>query len=334
MMTYSQSLSDIRDHVTQSLASGADSATLRLEVLGRKGRLTEVLRGLAALPIEERASAGQAANQLKAELEAMLDQSAGPENASHIDTSIPAANLSFGSVHPISAMIEEMTGIFRDLSFEVVEGNELVSDEENFENLNITKDHPARDGQDSFYINDSIVMRTQTTSVQVLEMARRMKKGEMPVRIVVPGKTYRRESDQTHSAMFHQMDAVMVDDRTTFTDLRGCLDYFAKRLFGDLVETRFRPHFFPFTEPSAEMDIRWKGETRGEGKHTGWLEFGGCGMIHPEVLRRAGINPKIYQGWAFGMSIERPIMLRHQLPDLRRLYENPVQLLNQFPGRV
>ena len=333
-MNPNETLESIRAYVAESLLSGVDPEVLRNQILGRRGRLTEVLRSLSGLPIEERTKLGAAANVLKVELIENLGQVIPNQRSNRIDATVPPSPMPFGSIHPISAMIEEMTGIFADLSFEIVEGNELVTDEENFENLNITKDHPARDGQDSFYVSDTLVMRTQTTAVQVLEMTRRLKEDRLPIRVVVPGKTYRRESDQTHSAMFHQMDAVMVDDRTTFADLKGCLDYFAKRLFGDLVETRFRPHYFPFTEPSAEMDIRWKGETRGEGKHTGWLEFGGCGMIHPDVLKRAGLNPRIYQGWAFGMSIERPIMLRYQLPDLRRLYENSAHLLNQFPESI
>jgi phenylalanyl-tRNA synthetase alpha chain len=228
-------------------------------------------------------------------------------------------------------MREEMELILRELSFKVVEGNELITEEENFDSLNLGPDHPARDGHDSFFVGEGRVLRTQTTAIQVNEMRRRAQQGDLPIRIVMPGKTYRRESDQTHSAMFHQIDAVMVDTQTTFSDLKGILDYFVGRLFHGEVETRFRPHHFPFTEPSAEIDIRLKTAEAGEGRHTRWLEFGGCGMIHPAVLARAGLNPKVYQGWAFGMSIERPIMVRHRIPDLRLLFANGTNLLEQFP---
>jgi phenylalanyl-tRNA synthetase alpha chain len=333
-----EQLATIREEFSKQLQSSTSYDELEQQLLGRKGSLTAILRSLSEMPLAERKVVSQKANELKNEISQALAEkrSAVQEHAEYIDITAPPLRTEFGSIHPISAIIEEMTGIFRNLSFEVVEGNELVTEKENFETLNIGPDHPSRDGHDSFFIEgqDSIVLRTQTTAVQVLEMAKRFKRGEMPIRIVVPGKTYRRESDQTHSPMFHQMDAVLVDNQTTFSDLKGCLDYFAKSLFGDTVETRFRPHYFPFTEPSAEMDIRWKGKTSGEGKHTGWLEFGGCGMIHPEVLRRAGINPKIYQGWAFGMSIERPLMIRHQISDLRRLYDNAIPFLNQFSDQL
>lgn len=313
--------------------SDATTPTEREQVqvlyLGRKGRLADVMKTLPTLPPEARGAFGTAVNALKTELTALMTISV--ESSRHVDMTVPANRPQFGTVHPTSAMMEEMVRIFSELSFEVVEGPEVVTDEENFESLNIGVSHPARDAQDSFYITDNLVLRTQTTAIQVGEMKKRFARGDMPIRIVMPGKTYRRESDQTHSAMFHQFDAVMVDTQTTFADLKGTLDFFVKRLFGDQVETRFRPHHFPFTEPSAELDIRWKGTAQGEGKHLQWLEMGGCGMIHPEVLKRAGINPRIFQGWAFGMSVERPLMVRHHIPDLRLLYNNSLQFLEQFP---
>lgn len=329
-MSQHSELLALQASVKKTLAAGESLAVLQETYLGKKGRLTEILRGLKELPASERATVGALANILKKELEQTVTETIHLTKTAVLDTTAPAILPHLGSIHPISAMIKEMTGIFQDLSFEIVEGNELVTEDENFESLNISKDHPARDTQDSFFVLDDLLLRTQTTAVQVLEMRKRQKRGELPIRIVVPGRTYRRESDQTHSAMFHQIDAVVVDTQTTFADLRGSLDYFAKRLFGNTVETRFRPHYFPFTEPSAEMDIRFKGKTQTEGKHADWLEMGGCGMIHPEVLRRAGINPRVYQGWAFGMSIERPIMVRHQIPDLRLLTSNSVHFLEQF----
>jgi phenylalanyl-tRNA synthetase alpha chain len=302
---------------------------IRTLYLGRKGRVAELMKLLPGLPIEERRPFGEAVNALKDELTALM--TLRKTESVVVDMTLPAHHLNQGSVHPISAIMEEMTTIFRELSFEVVEGPEIVTDEANFTSLNLDEHHPARDGQDSFYLTPNLLLRTQTTAIQVAEMKKRFQAGDKPIRIVMPGKTYRREADQTHSAMFHQIDAVMVDEQTTFADLRGILDYFVKRLFGDQVETRFRPHHFPFTEPSAELDIRWKGTATTSGKHTEWLEMGGCGMIHPEVLRRAGINPKIYQGWAFGMSLERPLMVRHQIPDLRLLFSNSTHFLDQFP---
>ncbi len=301
-------------------------------LLGRKGLLPEFLRTLKTESVAVRRELGMTANNLRKEIEIAVGEIQDTKVAADritIDPSLPALPSEKGSIHPVSALIKEMVEIFADLSFEVVEGPEIVEDTDNFENLNITKDHPARDGHKTSFLTDSLLLRTQTTAVQVMEIRKRFKENKLPIRIVVPGKTYRRESDQTHSPMFHQIDAVMIDTQTTFADLKGCLDYFAKRLFGDTVETRFRPHYFPFTEPSAEMDIRLK-NAQGTGRHTGWLEFGGCGMIHPEVLKRAGLNPKVYRGWAFGMSVERPLMLRHQIPDLRLLFQNDPAFLSQF----
>ncbi len=299
--------------------------------LAKTGRLTGVLRSIGSLEAEQKVEVSQRANQLKALAQAVLaGQSAG--STISLDFSVPALTTAPGTVHPTSALIWEMAKIFRELSFEVVEGPELLGEEDNFSALNIDEDHPAREDHDSFFLRHAKgeVMRTHTTSLQIRELSRRAAAGDLPIRTVMPGKTYRRESDATHSPMFHQFDAILVDTTTTFADLKGSLDYFVKRLFGNEVETRFRAHHFPFTEPSAEIDIRWTGQKVGEGKHTGWLEFGGCGMIHPAVLERAGINPKIYQGWAFGMGVERPLMLRHQIPDLRRLYSGDTEFLRQF----
>ncbi len=324
-------INEIRELAITQAALGITSE-LRAAFIGKDGHVPTLMRSIGQRTESERPIFSEQVKLLKQELEDLLKSPTKEQPAEHIsvDMSVPSHQKRYGSIHPISAMIEEMVGIFQDLSFEVVEGSEIVQDAENFEYLNMGIDHPARDGHDTFYINDSLLLRTQTTAVQVLEMRKRFKDGKLPIRVVVPGKTYRREADQTHSAMFHQIDAVVVDTQATFADLRGTLDYFAKRLFGDQVETRFRPHHFPFTEPSAEMDIRWKGTSAIEGKHTRWLEMGGCGMIHPDVLRRAGINPRIYQGWAFGMSIERPIMVRNHIPDLRLLYANEVPTLEQF----
>ncbi|MEI6477895.1 MAG: phenylalanine--tRNA ligase subunit alpha [bacterium] len=325
-------LSTIQAEVSRRLAAGESPDQLRQEILGRKGELTLILRSLSTLPLDERASLGQKANLVRDSLEVLLTAATGSQAVSTgdlPDITVPEYPVEHGTIHPISAMVDELVAIFEDLSFEVVEGNEIVSDRENFENLNMDKDHPARDGHDTFYIDPTTLLRTQTSAIQVNEMKKRMKTGQMPIRIIAPGKTYRRDSDATHSPMFHQLEGLLVDTQTTFSDLKGILAYVAQRLFGDDVETRFRTHFFPYTEPSAEVDIRWK-NGNGEGKHMQWIEWFGCGMVHPKVLERAGINPKVYQGWAFGIGIERPIMVRHQVPDMRILFENSRHFLDQF----
>lgn len=329
-MTQNNQLLEILTSAKEQLTGGVDPEQIRQEVLGRKGSLTAILRTLGTLEGDERAHLGKESNEVKNEIEELLsDHTTGQTTAESFDPSVPPYPQKFGSIHPISVIIEELVGIFEDLSFEIVEGNELVGEYENFDSLNITKDHPARDSHDTFFIDQDLLLRTHTSTVQVQEMRRRNENKELPIRFVVPGKAYRRDSDATHSPMFHQLEGVMVDTQTTFADLKGILDHVAKRLFGDKVETRFRTHFFPFTEPSAEMDIRWKNAT-GEGKHTQWIEWLGCGMIHPKVLEHAGINPKVYQGWAFGGGIERPVMIRHQVPDLRKFFDNSVEFLDQF----
>jgi phenylalanyl-tRNA synthetase alpha chain len=328
-MNYPEVLSAIRTETLQKKQEGISNEELKIAVLGRKGSLTGILRSLSDLPIEQRKEVGSAAHALKLELEELLSESSDLPAKRSFDPTVPPFPTHGGTIHPLSSMIYEIVSIFQDLSFEVVEGDELVDDIANFESLNITKDHPARDSHDTFFVEDDLLLRTHTSAVQVLELRKRMKMNDMPVRIVVPGKTYRRDSDATHSPMFHQIEGVMVDTQTTFADLKGVLAHVATRLFGDQIETRFRTHFFPFTEPSAEIDIRWK-NAKGEGKHTEWIEWLGCGMIHPKVLENAGINPRIYQGWAFGGGVERPVMIRQQVPDLRKFFTNSAHFLDQF----
>lgn len=333
-MNLLETLETIRTSTLQELSQEqANPEEILGAVLGRKGSLTAILRQLSSLALEERKEVGARANAIKQELESAATQAAASKISTDImegvDPTVPAYHREYGSLHPINSLIHELIGIFNDLSFEVVEGREIVSDWENFESLNFTADHPARESHDTFYLEDSRLLRTHTSSVQVQEMKRRLQNKELPIRFVVPGKTYRRDSDATHSPMFHQFEGVMVDNITTFADLKGVLDFVAKRLFGNTVETRFRTHYFPFTEPSAEMDIRWKDEGRKD-PSSGWIEWLGCGMIHPNVLEAAGINPRIYQGWAFGGGIERPVIIRHQIPDMRKLFDNSVDLLDQF----
>jgi phenylalanyl-tRNA synthetase alpha chain len=324
-----QQIESLRQRCIHELEEKHDPEAVRVTYLGRKGLLTQILRSLATLSDTEKRGVGGRANLVKDELTALIDASAKSQSDSTrtVDRTVPALVVDSGTLHPISVTIDEMTTIFRDLSFEIVEGREIVSDLENFENLNMTTDHPARDSQDTLYLSDSMLLRTQTTAIQVLEMRQRIKDKRLPIRIVMPGKVYRRESDPTHSPMFFQMDAVLVDQQTTLSDLKGTLQYFVERLYGPDMKTRFRPHFFPYTEPSAELDILWKHPVTGQER---WLEVGGCGMIHPDVLKRSGINPRIYQGWAFGLGVERQFMVRHQVHDIRLLYGNSGKFLNQF----
>lgn len=328
-------LEQIKTQFLTDLKKGLKPKDLKNLYLSKDGSIGELLKNLGNLSQSDRAIWGKKINLLKQELEALIEPKEDQikQDNLDLDPTLPPATLSCGSYHPISAMLERITNIFEDLSFEVVQTNELVSVYDNFESLNIDDNHPARDPKDTFYLSDNLLLRTQTTAAQVLEMHRRFKAQELPIRVVVPGKTYRPEVDLTHNSTFHQIDAIMVDNTTNFTDLRGVLDYFAKRLFGNKVETRFRVHNFPFTEPSAELDFRLKDSVNG-GKYSEWLEIGGCGMIHPNVLKRAGINPKIYRGWAFGMSIERPVMILHEIPDIKLLYQNRPAFLAQFKNQI
>ncbi|MBU6389794.1 phenylalanine--tRNA ligase subunit alpha [Patescibacteria group bacterium] len=332
-MNLDKRMQTIRDMVEERLRSGDNPARISQDILGRKGEITRLFQAIVALPEHERARYGSAANRLKAEMETVL-KTGGSAQAAVFDPTVPANPGRYGTIHPVSQMIEKIVTIFQQLSFDVIEGNELVTEKENFESLNIDKDHPARDSHETFYVKENLLLRTQTSSMQVSEMSRRARLNQLPIRVVAPGKTYRRESDQTHSPMFHQIEGFMVDTQTTFADLKGVLEYVVDRLFEGQVECRFRPHFFPFTEPSGEIDIRWKKGAVGEGKHTGWLELLGCGMIHPLVLKRAGIDPRVYQGWAFGIGIERPIMIGNQVPELRRFFDGSLSLLKQFEAGV
>ena len=243
---------------------------------------------------------------------------------------MPGRHAPIGKLHPIHLVIDEIKEIFLGMGFDVVEGPEVERDYYNFEALNIPKDHPARDTQDTFYISDEVVLRTQTSPVQIRTMENR----KPPIRIIAPGKVYRSDAvDATHSPLFHQLEGMVIDKGITMSDLKGTLDVFAKRLYGEDTVTRFRPHHFPFTEPSAEMDIMCFA-CHGEGcrlcKGEGWIELLGCGMIHPQVLRNGGIDPDIYSGFALGMGLERVAMRRYNIDDLRLLFENDLRFLGQF----
>lgn len=311
---------------------------LRIKYLGKKGALTAVMKGLGALSAEERPVVGQLANTVKNQLEERLEQTlAQVRDASkrerlqreRLDVTLPGRRLPHGTKHPITLVIEEISDIFAGLGFQVAEGPEVELDFYNFEALNFPKDHPARDMQDTFFVDDSILLRTHTSPVQV----RTMLKHAPPVRIISPGTVYRCDSDATHSPMFHQIEGLMVDAGVTFGDLKGILTTFVNQYFGKGIGVRLRPSFFPFTEPSAEVDIACvmcKGKGCRVCKESGWLEILGAGMIDPEVYRHVGYDPEAISGFAFGMGVERVAMLKYGIGDLRLFFDNDVRFLQQF----
>lgn len=326
--------------------AGADSSSklqdIRVGFLGKKGAVTEIMKGMRDLPADERPVIGALSNQLKDRLEQAFTQVA--ENLSRkaiatrltgekIDVSLPGRPTFVGSKHPVTLVSEEVSRIFADLGFCVEQGPEIEQDFYNFEALNIPKDHPARDMQDTFYINDEVVLRTHTSPVQI----RSMLKQKPPLRVIAPGTVYRRDSDITHSPMFHQIEGFLVDQKVTFADLKGILTHFLTRCFGADLGVRFRPSFFPFTEPSAEVDIACV-ICGGKGcrvcKNTGWLEILGCGMIDPEVFKSVNYDSEEYSGFAFGMGLERIAMLKYGVSDLRLFFENDLRFLRQFSERV
>ncbi|MGC8492906.1 MAG: phenylalanine--tRNA ligase subunit alpha [Syntrophobacteraceae bacterium] len=307
----------------------------RVRFLGRKGELAQLFKELGKVSEEERREAGRVLNEAKARLEAIFaeafDKSRQLEAArcESIDVSVPGRRPPAGRLHPITQTAAEICRIFNWLGFETVEGPEIELDYYNFEALNIPKDHPARDMQDTFYISEEVVLRTHTSPIQV----RTMEKRTPPVRIIAPGRTYRRDSDVTHTPMFHQVEGLMVGRGISFGDLKGILTTFVHQMFGPSVGLRFRPSFFPFTEPSAEVDIACV-MCRGKGcrvcKGTGWLEILGSGMVDPQVYKYVGYDPEEITGFAFGMGIERIAMLKFGIDDLRLFFENDLRFLQQF----
>lgn len=303
--------------------------------LGRKGELTGFLRNISSLPEADRPDAGKNANLLKVKLESLIQQAvsaleAGAENeGAGIDVTLPGRMAERGSLHPITQVLNEISGIFMRLGFDIAEGPEVETDYYNFEALNIPKYHPARAMQDTFYVSDNIVLRTHTSPSQ----PRTMEKTDPPVRIISAGKVFRCDSDLTHTPMFHQIEGLMVDKNISFGDLKGILTTFVHQFFDKETSLRFRPSFFPFTEPSAEVDIRCV-MCRGKGcricSKTGWLEVLGSGMVHPAVFENVGYDTDIYTGFAFGVGIERMAMLKYGIDDIRKYYENDLRFLGQF----
>jgi len=333
-----KSIEQIHDEAIGELKSASDIEginSVSVRYLGRKGKITQFLRNISRLPPLERPQAGKKANEVKNILErACKDAVAEIENESfnpeeRIDVSLPGRAAGLGSLHPISQVAQEICDIFGSLGFEIAEGPEIETDYYNFEALNLPKDHPARDMQDTFYVSDNIVLRTQTSPMQI----RVMEKQPPPVRIIAPGKVYRCDSDLTHTPMFHQIEGLLVDTNVSFGDLKGILTAFIHQLFDETIRLRFRPSFFPFTEPSAEVDIQCvmcKGKGCRVCSQSGWLEVLGSGMVHPAVFENVGYDTSRYTGFAFGMGIERITMLKYGIDDIRKFFENDLRFLRQF----
>ena len=332
--------------IAQIEAVGAQSAQaldklndIRVNYLGKKGELTALLKGMKDVAPEERPKIGQMVNDVRAEIEQVLDKAtekmkraalAGRLSAEKIDVTLPAKMNVIGHRHPNMIALEEVERIFTGMGYEVVEGPEIEKDYYNFEALNIPADHPAKDEQDTFYITGDILLRTQTSGTQVHEL----EKGRLPIRMLAPGRVFRSdEVDATHSPCFHQIEGLVVDRDITFADLKGTLAEFARELFGEATKVKFRPHHFPFTEPSAEMDVTCF-KCGGSGcrfcKGSGWIEILGCGMVHPHVLEMSGVDPEEYTGFAFGVGLERIALLKYEIDDMRLLYENDIRFLKQF----
>ena len=309
---------------------------LRVKFLGKKGALTEIMKGARDLSLEERPTFGKLVNEVKTFInesleerkvelaEKALELKLASEN---IDVTLPSRKVDLGGMNPLNKVIEEVEEIFISMGYSVAEGPEVETDKFNFEMLNLPKDHPARDMQDTFYITNELLMRTQTSPVQAREMLK--SNGQGPVKILCPGKVFRRDSDDaTHSHQFAQIEGLVVDKNITFSDLKGTLEHFIKSVFGENKKIRLRPSFFPFTEPSVEVDVSWGNED--DENNIKWLEILGAGMVHPNVLEMAGFDPEEYSGFAFGMGVERIAMLKYGVSDIRSFYTNDIRFLQQF----
>jgi len=323
----------------KAAANGPELEAIRVRYLGKKGELTSILRGMGGLSEEERPSIGKLVNEVRESVEGFItkatekikrNEKESNLKSEKIDISMPGKSQIKGKRHPIDLTQDLIKDIFISMGFTIEEGPEIELDYYNFEALNIPKNHPARGEQDTFYINENIVLRTQTSPVQI----RTMEKQKPPIKMISPGKVYRSDAvDATHSPIFYQIEGLVIDKGVTFSDLKGTLEMFSKKLYGDNVKTKFRPHHFPFTEPSAEMDASCFA-CGGTGckvcKGSGWIELLGCGMVHPQVLRNCGIDPEVYSGFAFGFGLDRMVMMKYGIDDIRLLYESDMRFLNQF----
>ena len=342
MLTMKDKIEKIRGNSIKEITECKERITLnelKVKYLGKKGELTLVLRGMGTLSPEERPVIGSLVNQVRDELESCISQKEKELKKEelleklqneNIDVTEPSKKIELGSLHPITQIIDEVKEIFLGMGYEIADGPEVEKAIYNFDKLNTPPDHPARDVQDTFYITDDILLRSQTSPVQ----ARVMEQQKPPIKIICPGAVYRSDSvDATHSPVFHQIEGLVVDKNVTMTDLKGTLEMFAKKCLGENTRIRFRPHHFPFTEPSAEADVSCF-VCGGKGcrvcKQEGWIELLGCGMVHPNVLRNCGIDPEIYSGFAFGFGVERIAMAKFGIEDMRLLFENDVRFLKQF----
>lgn len=337
-----EKLEQINKQVLEQLEASKDLNDLnriRVEVLGKKGQLTDLLKSMKDVAPQDRPRVGQMVNEARASIEAAMEaRKRRMEEAlldlklksEVIDVTLPAKKSRLGHSHPNTIALKEAERIFVGMGYQVVEGPEVERDYYNFEALNIPADHPAKDEQDTFYISGDFLLRTQTSSVQVREM----EKGHLPIKMISPGRVFRAdEVDATHSPSFHQIEGLVIDQGITMSDLKGTLAEFAREIFGEDTKVKFRPHHFPFTEPSAEMDVSCF-KCGGKGcrfcKGEGWIEILGCGMVHPHVLEMSGIDPEKYTGFAFGVGLERIALLKYEIDDMRLLYENDIRFLNQF----
>ncbi|MFA5630740.1 MAG: phenylalanine--tRNA ligase subunit alpha [Porticoccaceae bacterium] len=334
-------LAALTDEAIREVLAATDMAALeqvRVEYLGKKGKITDLLKGLGRLSAEQRPAAGALINKAKEQVQEQLNvrrqhledaQVAQQLAAERVDVTLPGRNAQSGSLHPVTRTMERIEAFFTKVGYQVAEGPEIEDDYHNFEALNIPGHHPARAMHDTFYVGDNLVLRTHTSPVQV----RVMETTKPPIRIICPGRVYRCDSDLTHTPMFHQVEGLVVDENVSFADLKGTVDQFLKAFFEADLPVRFRPSYFPFTEPSAEVDIQCT-NCRGNGcricKNTGWLEVMGCGMVHPEVFRYSDVDAETWTGFAFGMGVERLAMLRYGVTDLRFFFENDIRFLNQF----
>jgi len=319
--------------------AGAESSQrveeLRVQFLGRKGAITGILRSVSQTAPEDRPALGKAANELKSELSEAIEaraeefktlEKASTNRRDHPDISLPGRKPTKGHLHVITQISEEIVDIFTELGFQVATGPEVETEYYNFDSLNTPPDHPARDLHDTFFVKPGVVLRTHTSPVQM----RVMEQTKPPVAVIVPGKVYRVDADATHSPMFYQIEGLLVDEGVSFADLKGTLMHFVHRLFGKDVQMRFRPHFFPFTEPSAELDILWTSKGPDGATQSRWMEILGCGMVHPAVLRNSGFDDERYTGFAFGLGVDRIAMVRHRISSITYLYENDLRFLEQF----
>ena len=337
-----EKLQQIKEEAIKEIKSSESLSKLndaRVNFLGKKGVLTSVLKGMKDVLPEERPMIGQLVNDTRAAIENLIEETKKNLEEAElkeklekevIDVTLPAKRKVIGHRHPNQITLEEVEDIFIGMGYEVVEGPEVEYDYYNFEALNIPANHPAKDEQDTFYINDKIVLRKHTSSVQV----RVMERGELPIRMISPGRAFRSDDvDATHSPSFHQIEGLVIDKNITFADLKGTLETFAKKLYGPDTKVKFRPHHFPFTDPSAEVDVSCF-KCGGKGcrfcKGSGWVEILGCGMVHPNVLRMSGIDPDVYTGFAFGVGLERITLFKYEIDDMRLLYENDARFLKQF----